>query len=133
MMQGWPIVHHVLAGNRLEHTTLLQVVEDLRRRFGLERVVCEVGDRGMVTLGNREELRQAGQGYLLGLQRRNGQDIAAYIEQALARDEWRECERGITACEKAQPPWTRVLDLAGKRHKVCKGRFKREAAEAPEW
>lgn len=76
MMQGWPIAHHVFAGNRLDHTTLLEVVEDLRRRFGLERVVW-VGDRGMVTLGNLEELRQAGQGYLLGLQRRNRQDIAA--------------------------------------------------------
>ena len=92
-------------------------MEDLRSRFGLERVVW-VGDRGMVTLGNLDELRQAGQGYLMGLQRRNRQDIADYIEEALAKDGWQECEVGITASEKAQPPRTRVQEVAGKRQGV---------------
>ncbi|MFQ5928002.1 MAG: IS1634 family transposase, partial [Terriglobia bacterium] len=114
MMQGWPLAHHVFAGNRLDHTTLLEVVADLRRRFGLERVVW-VGDRGMVTLGNLEELRQADQGYLMGLQRRNRQDIADYIAAALARDRGQECPAGITAAEKAQPPRTRVQEVAGKQ------------------
>ena len=97
--------------------TLLEVVADLRSRFGLQRVVW-VGDRGMVTLGNLEQLRQAGQGYLMGLQRRNRQDIADYIEEALAKDGWQECEVGITASEKAQPPRTRVREVAGKRQGV---------------
>ena len=72
----------------------------------------------MVTLGNLDELRQAGQGYLMGLQRRNRQDIADYIEEALARDGWQECEAGITASEKAQPSRTRVQEVAGKRQGV---------------
>jgi transposase len=46
MMDGWPIAHHVFAGNRLDQTTVAEVVEDLRRRFGLQRVVF-VGDRGI--------------------------------------------------------------------------------------
>ena len=117
MMQGWPIAHHVFAGNRPDQATLLEVVADLRSRFGLQRVVW-VGDRGMVTLGNLEQLRQAGQGYLMGLQRRNRQDIADYIEEALAREGWQECEAGITASEKAQPPRTRVQEVAGKRQGV---------------
>ena len=117
MMQGWPIAHHVFAGNRPDQATLLEVVADLGSRFGLQRVVW-VGDRGMVTLGNLEQLRQAGQGYLMGLQRRNRQDIADYIEEALARDGWQECEAGITASEKAQPPRTRVQEVAGKRQGV---------------
>jgi len=61
MMDGWPIAHHVFAGNRLDQTTVGEVVEDLHPRFGLRRVVF-VGDRGMVTLKNVEQLRQAGQG-----------------------------------------------------------------------
>ena len=97
--------------------TVEPVLNDLRRRFGLQRVVF-VGDRGMVTLGNLEQLRQAGQGYLMGLQRRNRQDIADYIEEALAREGWQECEAGITASEKAQPPRTRVQEVAGKRQGV---------------
>jgi len=86
MMDGWPIAHHVFAGNRLDQTTVGEVVEDLRRRFGLERVVF-VGDRGMVTLKNVEQLRQAGQVYLRGLQRRKRKGIPHYIEQAMARDD----------------------------------------------
>ena len=84
MMEGWPIAHHVFAGNRLDQTTVLEVVEDLRQRFGLNRMVL-VGDRGMVTLGNVEALRQAQQGYLLGLQRRNRQNVYEYIQQGEAR------------------------------------------------
>ena len=113
MMDGWPIAHHVFAGNRLDQTTVGEVVEDLRRRFGLERVVF-VGDRGMVTLKNVEQLRQAGQGCLVGLQRRNRKDIPHYIEQALAGDGWQECPAGIAASERAAVPRTRVQEVAGK-------------------
>jgi len=113
MMDGWPIAHHVFAGNRLDQTTVGEVVEDLHQRFGLRRVVF-VGDRGMVTLNNVAQLRQAGQGYLVGLQRRNRKDIPHYIEQALARDDWQECAAGITASEKTVASRTRVQEVAGK-------------------
>jgi len=114
MMDGWPIAPHVFAGNRLDQTTVGEVVEDLRRRYELERVVF-VGDRGMVTLKNVEQLRQAGQGYLVGLQRRNRKDIPHYIEQAMARDDWQECPAGIAASERAAVPRTRVQEVAGKQ------------------
>jgi transposase len=113
MMDGWPIAHHVFAGNRLDQTTVAEVVEDLHQRFGLQRVVF-VGDRGMVTLKNVEQLRQAEQGYLVGLQRRNRKDIPHYIEQAMAREDWQECPAGIAASEKAVVPRTRVREVAGK-------------------
>ena len=112
MMDGWPIAHHVFAGNRLDQTTVAEVVEDLRRRFGLERVVF-VGDRGMVTLKNVAHLREGGQGYLLGLQRRNRKDIPDYIEEA-EQGQWQECGMGISASEQAVPPRTRVCEVAGK-------------------
>jgi transposase len=113
MMDGWPIAHHVFAGNRLDQTTVGEVVEDLHQRFGLQRVVF-VGDRGMVTLKNVEQFRQAGQGYLVGLQRRNRKDIPHYIEQAMAHQDWQECPVGMTASEKVVVPRTRVQEVAGK-------------------
>ena len=113
MMDGWPIAHHVFAGNRLDQSTVLEVVEDLRQRFGLNRIVL-VGDRGLVTLRNLEELRQAEQGYLLGLQRRNRQNVYEYIQQAEARSDWQECPAGITASEKSPVPRTRVVEVAGR-------------------
>ena len=113
MMEGWPIAHHVFAGNRLDQTTVAEVVADLRQRFGLSRVVF-VGDRGMVTLKNVAQLREQGQGYLVGLQRRNRKDVPDYIEQAVARGAWQECPVGISASEKATPPRTRVCEVPGK-------------------
>jgi hypothetical protein len=113
MMDGWPIAHHVFAGNRLDQTTVTEVMADLRARFGLQRVVF-VGDRGMVTLKNVEQLRQTEQGYLVGLQRRHRADIPHYIEQAMARSNWQVCPPGITASEKAMTPQTRVQEVPGK-------------------
>ncbi|MEE9618404.1 MAG: IS1634 family transposase [Anaerolineae bacterium] len=117
MMEGWPIAHHLFAGNRLDETTVGEVVEDLRHRFGLKRVVF-VGDRGMVTVDNLEQLRGAEQGYLVGLKRRNRKDIPDYIEQAVARNQWEQCPVGITAAEKASVPRTRVQEVAGKQQGV---------------
>jgi transposase len=113
MMEGWPIAHHVFAGNRLDQTTVKEVVQDLNARFDLNRVVF-VGDRGMMTIGNVEELRKMQQGYLVGLQRRNRKDTSEYIQQAEARTDWQDCPAGITASEKAVPPKTRVVEVAGK-------------------
>jgi len=113
MMDGWPIAHHVFAGNRLDQSTVGEVVADLRQRFGLRRVVF-VGDRGMVTLKNLEQLRQAGQGYLVGFERRNRKAIPHYIEQAAAGGQWQECPVGITASEKSIVPRTRVQEVPGQ-------------------
>lgn len=113
MMEGWPIAHHVFSGNRLDQTTVLEVVKDLNTRFELNRVVF-VGDRGMMTIGNVGKLRDLQQGYLVGLQRRNRNDTAEYIRQAAARTDWQECPAGITASEKKVVPKTRVVEVPGK-------------------
>jgi transposase len=113
MMEGWPIAHHVFAGNRLDQTTVMEVVQDLNQRFELNRVVF-VGDRGMMTLGNVEQLRKLEQGYLVGLQRRNRKDTVEYLQQAEARTDWQECPVGIAAAEKSVVPRTRVVEVAGK-------------------
>ena len=51
MVAGWPIAHHVWAGNEVDHTTVGKAIADLHQRFGFNRLVF-VGDRGMVTSDN---------------------------------------------------------------------------------
>lgn len=114
MMDGWPIAHHVFAGNRQDKTTVAEVVEDLNRRFELNRVVL-VGDRGMVKIETLKQLHETGQGYLVGLQRRNRKDTYEYIREAEARDQWEECPPGLAASEKAAPPKSWVQEVAGKQ------------------
>jgi hypothetical protein len=72
-----------------------EVVQDLSVRFELNRVVF-VGDRGMMTIGNVEQLRRPRQGYLVGLQRRKRKDTPDYIALAEARSDRQPCPGGIT-------------------------------------
>ena len=60
--EGLPLAHKVFPGNRLDAATVPEVLEDLRQRFGVRRVVF-VGDRGMVSRENVEALGQAGYQY----------------------------------------------------------------------
>ena len=68
MINGWPIAHHVIRGNRHDDQTVGEVLRDLERRFGLRRIIF-VGDRGMVTTANRAGLTARRHGYLVGLHR----------------------------------------------------------------
>ena len=117
MVGGWPIVHHVWEGNRLDHSTVQEVLKDLRERFEFGRVIF-VGDRGMVTQENLEKLVEQGQGYLVGVKRRGNADMPKWLE-AVDETKWVDCPVGISATEKSDPPQTRVQEVAsgqeGKR------------------
>jgi transposase len=110
MVAGWPIAHHVWAGNRLDTTTVQEVVRDLQTRFCFARVIF-VGDRGMVSEENLEALQRDGHGYLVGLKRRRNAHLDRWLQQ-LDESKWIDCPVGITAREKkAQRPRTRVQEV----------------------
>jgi transposase len=111
MVAGWPIAHHVWEGNRLDVTTVQEVVRDLRSRFDLGRVIF-VGDRGMVSEDNLDGLCRDGDGYLVGLKRRRNAQLDLWL-QTLDDSKWLDCPMGITAREKkTSPPRTRVQEVA---------------------
>jgi hypothetical protein len=111
MVAGWPIAHQVWAGNRLDTTTVQEVVTDLRKRFSFARVVF-VGDRGMVSEKNLDALQRDGHGYLVGLKRRRNAQLDGWL-QSINESAWINCPMGITAREKKQnPPRTRVQEVA---------------------
>lgn len=108
LVDGWPIAHHVFEGNWRDSKTVPSVLSDLKKRFGLGRVVF-VGDRGMVTVDNLKKLKAAKQGYVVGLTRRRRKGIYEYIQRATGP--WTECPVGITAREKAIAPKTLVQEV----------------------
>lgn len=111
LVAGWPIAHHVWAGNRLDVTTVQEVVRDLMTRFALARIIF-VGDRGMVSDDNLEALRRDGHGYLVGLKRRRNAPLDAWL-QAVDESKWQDCPMGINArAHKTNPPRTRVQEVA---------------------
>ena len=69
MVAGWPIAHHVWAGNRIDHSTVQDVIRDLRQRFAFGWLIF-VGDRGMVTDENIEAITKDEHGFLVGVKRR---------------------------------------------------------------
>ena len=108
MVDGWPIAHHLFAGNCRDSATVPEVLKDLEARFGLSRLVF-IGDRGMISKANLALLRAHKQGYILGLGRRRSKTAAAAI--AAAEGPWQLCPCGIAAGEAAQPQKTEVQEV----------------------
>jgi transposase len=108
MVDGWPIAHHIFRGNMRDSETVPKILEDLKNRFGLRRVVF-VGDRGMITSDNLALIREREQGYVLGLQKRRSARIHEYIEKATGP--WQECPAGITARESSTTMKTTVQEV----------------------
>jgi transposase len=118
MVAGWPIAHHVWAGNTRDSTTVKEVINDLRRRFQFRRVIF-VGDRGMVTESNLDFLfNDEAHGFIVGMTRRRNPEAEKLID-AIDDAKWIECPGGINTREKEEPLITRVqevpCDQPGKR------------------
>ena len=113
MVGGWPIVHHVWEGNRLDNSTVQEVIRDLRERFEFARVVF-VGDRGMVKEQNLQHFTEQGQGYLVGVKRRRNANMAKWLD-AVEEAKWIDCPAGLSASEKSDPPRTRVQEVPSGR------------------
>jgi transposase len=111
MVAGWPIAHHVWAGNRVDGTTVTEVVRDLVERFAFRRVLF-VGDRGMVSEDNLTALQADGHGYLVGLRRRRNSQVDAWLQQ-VDESRWVDCPMGISARERKQPLRTRGQEVSG--------------------
>ncbi|MCK5713614.1 MAG: IS1634 family transposase, partial [Hyphomicrobiaceae bacterium] len=117
MVAGWPIAHHVWAGNTRDSTTVQEVTEDLAKRFRFRRVVF-VGDRGMVTENNLKLLRESdGYGFLVGMTRRQNPEAETLIDR-VDEAKWIDGPMGITAREKKEPPRTRVQEVPCDREGV---------------
>ena len=111
MVAGWPIAHHVWAGNRIDHSTVQEVIRDLQKRFAFSRLVF-VGDRGMVTDENIEAITKDEQGFLVGVKRRRNAQIDGWLD-AVDDTKWIRCPGGINTRErKTDPPRTRAQEVA---------------------
>jgi transposase len=110
MVAGWPIAHHVWAGNRIDHSTVREVIRDLQKRFAFSRLVF-VGDRGMVTDENIEALTKDEQGFLVGVKRRRNAQIDGWLD-AVDDTKWIRCPGGINTQERqTNPPRTHAQEV----------------------
>jgi len=79
--RGWPLCCFLLPGNTADITLLVPVVDQLRTRFGIERV-CVVADRGLISAETMRQLEARNWQYILGARLRSVTEIR---EQVLSR------------------------------------------------
>jgi transposase len=94
--EGLPLAYEVFDGNRADVTTVKEIVEVMREKYGQERRVW-VMDRGMVSEANLEELRRCGASYLVATPK----SMLRRFERALLEDDWEQIEPGVEvkACQ----------------------------------
>jgi transposase len=81
--EGLPLAYEVFDGNRADVTTVDEMVETMREKYGHERRVW-VMDRGMVSEDNLDELRAAGASYLVATPK----SMLKKFERELLEDDW---------------------------------------------
>jgi transposase len=64
--EGIPVGYHLFPGNTYEPHSLPAILEKLKARYHIQRVLV-VADRGLITKENVGELRKAGMDFILGM------------------------------------------------------------------
>lgn len=90
MANGFPLAHHVFAGNTSEKKTLPEVLTDLQNRFGIDHVMV-VSDRGLISPENLEFLSRQGFCYLLAIAGRRCKESASVLA-ALSEERWEQVD-----------------------------------------
>lgn len=110
MCHGMPIGHEVFEGNRVDKKTVREVLSNLKKRFQIERCIF-VGDRGLVTRENLEEIERHGFDSILALRKRRNEEVKKIVlskEPLKYHQESKELE------------WYEVKGEDGLRYIVCR-------------
>jgi transposase len=89
--EGIPLGYEVFPGNRVDVTTVEEIVETMESRYGLAQRIW-VMDRGMTSQENIAWLQQSGRRYLIGTHRG---DVKKWSRQIAEARDWRTVREGI--------------------------------------
>lgn len=89
--EGLPLSYEVFDGNRVDVTTVEEIVETMEKRFGLAQRIW-VMDRGMASQDNIAWLQQTGRKYLLGASR---SELAKWKQELLSERDWQKVRDGL--------------------------------------
>ena len=132
--EGLPLTYEVFDGNRTDVTTVEEIVETMREKYGQERRVW-VMDRGMVSEENVEMLRDLGASWLVGTPKAMLQE---FERQLLDERDWSKIEGGVQVKLCAAPDGSREVfvlcrsPLRAEKEKAMRSRQVEKLAEALE-
>ena len=99
--EGLPLAYEVFDGNRTDVTTVDEIVETMREKYGHERRTW-VMDRGMVSEDNLQMLRDSKATYLVGTPK----SMLKHFEQRLLDQDWEHVAPGVDVKLCAAPDGT---------------------------
>jgi transposase len=132
--EGLPLTYEVFDGNRTDVTTVEEIVETMREKYGQERRVW-VMDRGMVSEENIEMLREVGASWLVGTPKTM---LKKFEQELLDECDWSKIESGVEVKLCAAPDGSRetfVLcrsPLRAEKEKAMRSRQVEKLAKALE-
>ncbi|MCG8461917.1 MAG: IS1634 family transposase [Holophagales bacterium] len=111
--EGLPLGYEVFAGNRVDVTTVEEIVSQMEERFGIADRVW-VMDRGMVSRSNIQWLRSTGRRYLLGAGRN---ELKKWKPELLDEKDWEQVRDGLEVklCRGPQGEETFILCRSTER------------------
>lgn len=126
---GMPLGYEVFAGNRVDVTTLQEIVQTMERRYGQADRIW-VGDRGMVSADNIAFLKQSGRRYIVGTPKA----MLKQFQRELLAEDWRTIRDGLEVklCPSPDGDETFVLCRSRDRRekeKAMHGRFEQRIEE----
>src|SRR6516165_12837433 len=112
---GHPVCSEMWPGNTADVTTLIPVIERLRRRFAIVRV-CVVADRGMIAAETIAELEARKLLYILGVRERGDK----LVRELVLNDAGPLLPLMMTKRAKQVDYEAKSVELAGRRYIVCR-------------
>ena len=112
---GRPVCSEMWPGNTADGTTLIPVIDRLRRRFAIARV-CVVADRGMISAETLAELEARRLLYILGVRERADK----LVRELVLDDPAPFVPLTLTKRGKEIDYEAKTVKLAGRRYIVCR-------------
>ncbi len=124
--EGIPLGYEVFDGNRVDVTTVEEIVGTMEARFGIARRIW-VMDRGMTSAANIAWLQQTGRRYLIGTAR---SELKKFVPQILDARDWHTVRDGLEVklCPGPDGKETFVLCRSADRRDKEKAMHERFAA-----
>lgn len=122
--EGYPLGYEVFDGNRVDVTTVEEIVEEMERRYGKAGRVW-VMDRGMTSERNLEWLREGGRRYLVGTPRT---EMKRWARDLSASQGWRRVRDGLEVKECPGPDGVERFLLCRSREREAKEHAMHERA-----
>ena len=123
--EGMPLGYEVFAGNRVDVTTVEEIVETMEARYGIAERVW-VMDRGMMSAENVEWLQETGHRYLLGTAK---SELKRWSREIAEERDWQQVHEGVEAklCPGPQGSETFLLCRSADRREKEKAMHERFA------